>query len=400
MTMAHRDGVAPGTGQHRAMRLMIVGLGMMGRAAAEVAAAELPLTRLHLVDKQLGRARDAAAALSAPGVAVTAGESWPEAAADSDVALLAIPWPQTEQVLAATRGARLAAVSIARPPVLAGAYVPDVVRARSGPALLPVGLEPGLTEILLRRVISGFDRLQEAELLCGGLTAERPPGFPYRLLFGGTTLPFAQRPAYTIVAGKVQAGERFSDVRPASLPGLPALESYLDGMVPWLHELPGTEGADIQQRTVRWPGFASAVALLRAGGFLDDDEVDVAGTRLRPRRLTDELLGRRLQRGPEEREVTHLQVTAHGPAGGRPVKRQLNVWCRDDETPLGSGMACLTAVPAVAAAALAPGRPPGWTRPDQAFDRPAVDRLLAAMTRYGVRVRESLAAGPERDRTG
>jgi saccharopine dehydrogenase-like NADP-dependent oxidoreductase len=379
--------------QGRVVRLMIVGLGMMGRAVAAVAAAELPLTQLHLVDKEMAKARDVAAAVSMTGPAVSAWDSWVEAVGDVDAVILALPWSQTEQFFADTCSAELAAVSITRPPVTMPMYVPDVIRKRKGPALLPVGLEPGLAEILISHVVQDFDRVHDVELLCGGLTVDRPAGFPYRLLFGGTRLPFERRPAYTIVSGERRIGERFSDVRPASLPGLPSLESYIDGMVPWLHELAGIEGVDIQQRTVRWPGFASAVSLLREAGFLEENEIEVAGMKVSPRRISDELLGRRLQRRPNEHEVTHLQVTAHGIADGQEATRQINVWCRDDETPLMSGMACITAVVAIAATALVARLPAGWIRPEETFDRPDVEHVFTTLRRYGAHVRDHLTEG-------
>ncbi|MET7573543.1 saccharopine dehydrogenase C-terminal domain-containing protein [Streptomyces sp. NPDC005492] len=377
----------------RALHLMIVGLGMMGRAAAVVAVRELPLARLHLVDIDLDRARAVAHELAGLDVPVTTGTSWSEAADGMDVALLALHWPQTERFLADTRRAGLAVVSITRPPVAPAPYVPDVVRERTGPALFPVGLEPGLTEIMLGHMVRKLDRVHHVETLCGGLTTEAPHGFPYRLLFGGTVLPFARRPAFVLAAGRRRTLERFSEVRPASLPGLPALESYHDGMVPWLHETPGLNGVDVEQRSVRWPGFVSAVSLLRSGGLLDEDDIEVAGTRLTPRSVTDEILGRRLKRQPHEREVTHLQLTAHGVLDGREVIRRVNVWCRDDETPLDSGMACLTAVPAVVAAGLVTAREGGWCRPEEAFDASATTVLLAALKRHGAHIRDRINEG-------
>ncbi len=379
----------------RGLHLMIVGLGMMGRAAAMVAARELPLARLHLVDVDLGRAHTVAAEIAAQGVQVTAGESWREAASEVDVALLALHWPQTERFLAETRRTGLAVVSITRPPVAPAPYVPSVVLDRAGPALLPVGLEPGLTEIMIRHLAGDFDQLHHVETLCGGLTTEAPEGFPYRMLFGGTSLPFAQRPAFALASGRRLNLKRFSGTRPAELPDLPDLESYHDGMVPWLHEVPELDGVDVEQRTVRWPGFTAAVALLRAGGLLDETDVEVAGTKLSPRTVTDEILGRRLRRRPDEREVTHLQLTAVGATGGRRMTRRISLWCRDDETSLDSGMACLTAVPAVIAAGLVTNQRRGWCRPEEVFDASATAVLLAALQREGAHIRDRTDEGEQ-----
>ncbi|MEV7404904.1 saccharopine dehydrogenase C-terminal domain-containing protein [Streptomyces sp. NPDC091267] len=372
-----------------AAAVAVVGCGSMGQALAAVAAAELGPARLHLVDVDAERTGAAAAALPA-GTEVVRHVGWGSALDGVGTALLALPWDQTERFLAETRDLPLAAVSITRPPVRPAPYLPERLRERKGPALLPVGLEPGLTEILIARALRYPHRTDDIEVLCGGVTAERPGGFPYRMLFGGTTLPFARRPAFRIEDGSLVTGERFSGVCPAALPGLPELESYHDGMVPWLQESLGTAGVRIEQRTVRWPGFAAAVSVLHDSGLLAAEPVDVDGTAVVPRRLTETQLAGRLRRAPAEREVTHVQVTAAGPApgGGRRVRRT-GVWCRDDHTALESGMAVLTAVPAVHAARLATALPPGWHRPEAVFDDASTDRLLAALRAFGAHVHDS-----------
>jgi saccharopine dehydrogenase-like NADP-dependent oxidoreductase len=221
-------------------------------------------------------------------------------------------------------------------------------------------------------------------VLCGGLTTTAPEGFPYRLLFhGAAALPFAVRPAYRIVDGVRQRTTRFSDVAPASLPDLPELESYHDGMVPWLADNPRLRGATVEQRTVRWPGFAAAVRLLHDAGLLDEAPVRVGDAEVAPARLTAEVLGRRIRRRPGEHEVSHLDVEVTGVLGGRTVRRTMSVSCRDTDTPLDSGLVTLTALPAIEAVAHAYRCPPGWVRPEQLFHGDQFADLQDVLKRYG-----------------
>lgn len=52
------------------MRLMIVGVGMMGQATAHLAVAELPLAGLHLVDVDQARVKLVAGQIARPGIEV------------------------------------------------------------------------------------------------------------------------------------------------------------------------------------------------------------------------------------------------------------------------------------------------------------------------------------------
>jgi len=376
----------------RGTRMMIIGSGMMGSALARVAADNLALERLVLVDVDQEASDRVAADLAGRGPRPEVDIDWRPHLDGVDIVVVAASWEVTAAVLRVTVESPLAVVSITRPPVGSAQPIPADARRRRGPAILPVGLEPGLAEIVLDHVAGSFDLVRTARVLCGGLTTEPPAGFPYRLLFNGSALPFALRPAYRIVNGELEETTRFAGLAPASLPGLPAtaeLESYHDGMVPWLVDNPRLRGATVEQRTVRWTGFAHAVRVLHDAGLLDDDPVEVAGTVLRPREVTQEVLGRRIRRRPDEREVTYLDVTATGTVDGREVRRTLTVSCGDSDTTLSSGLAALTAVPAIEAVSHARSCPSGWIRPDEMFRDDRLARLRDTLKRYGATWRET-----------
>jgi lysine 6-dehydrogenase len=364
------------------VRLTIVGAGMMGAALSRVAVARLDVGRLVVVDIDGESAHRVANDVAGPDLRPEARLDWRSCLQDTDIMLLAVPWPVAVEVLAATAHLPIGVVGIARPSADVERPLPDGVR--QGPVILPIGLEPGLTEIVLEHVAGSFDRVTTARILCGGLTTPPPDGFPYRRLFGATSLPFADRPAYRLVDGVRERAQRFSGLAPASLPGLPNLESYHDGMVPWLVDNPHLRGATVEQRTVRWPGFASAVRTLRDAGLLDDDPVAVPGGLVSPRHVTTEVLGRRIRRADHEREITHLEVDVTGLVDGAIVRRTVNLSCADADTPLSSGLATLTAVPAVEAVAHAAGCPPGWVRPDHLFRDERLAALGDALKQYGV----------------
>lgn len=370
--------------------VMVVGLGMMGSAVAEVVAAELRPARLVLADPRRAATERVAARLGEwPDVVVEQVEDAHDRLAGAAVVVVAAPWPVVAEVLEATRERRVAVVSITRPPVLVDGVPAELAGRRRGPVLLPVGLEPGLTELVVAAELRDAPAGSAVEVLCGGLTTHRPEGFPYRLLFGGTSVPFAERPSFSVRSGDRVVLRRFDDVRAAELPGLDGLESYHDGMVPWLAERHASSGATIEQRTVRWSGFVDAVSVLRGAGLLGREAVETVDGPVVPGGVVEPVLAATLRRRPEEREVTHLQVVVRSGA----TTTRTNIWCAEDSTPLASGMACLTALPAVAAMRVVGGLPPGWHRPDDVLGPDEVARLRDDLLRYGARWERETTGG-------
>ncbi|MGL5858937.1 MAG: saccharopine dehydrogenase C-terminal domain-containing protein [Angustibacter sp.] len=365
------------------MTLMVIGCGSMGSALGRAAVRLLRPGGLVLVDSCADRRDQLAAAVGGAVASVHTTDNWGEFVAACDAVLIAAPWPVNAAVFAGTVDLPIPVVSITRPPLDPARPVPQAVVDRAGPAVTPIGLEPGLTEIVLRHVAGGLDPLEDAEVLCGGLTTQPPEGFPYTALFSVSELPFGQRQAFRLSRGRIRVERRFSDVRAASVPGMPPLESYHDGMVPWLDSIPGLRQAHVHQRTVRWPGFAAAVRTLADAGLLAEHPVDVGDAWVTPKQVVDRVLGEVVRRRPDQAEITHLLVRAVGNRDGRRVHRDVHVHCAAADTPLASGLATLTAVPAVQALRAVEKTPGGWVRPDELFTGAALGELVTALQQFG-----------------
>jgi lysine 6-dehydrogenase len=73
---------------------------------------------------------------------------------------------------------------------------------------------------------------------------------------------------------------------------------YTDGLRTLLYTVKGVE--EMWEKTLRYPGHAEKVGLLRDLGFFSDEEVSVEGHRIQPRKLTAKLFEKTLVKTKRE----------------------------------------------------------------------------------------------------
>jgi lysine 6-dehydrogenase len=369
----------------------------MGPAVAADALADATLARVTLADREpaaLDRARrelarrPGAARLELAHLDLADGAAARTEARRHDVIVDALP-PRASAL------AVRAAVEAARPLVtlsgrgLEAGAPPAAEAARRGVlVVLGCGLEPGLTEIVARRLAEGLDRVDAVHIKCGGIPERPAPPLGYKIVFGGDELPLRAAPAAAVVNGQVVALPRYSGLETVRVRGVGTLEAWHDGFATSLLALPrfrrlrsGT------QKTLRWPGYAARATVLRELGLLETAPVLVDGVAVRPKRLVDAVLLPRVRLGAGERDLVVLRVDAHGPRGGRP--RHLRAALVDRARDGFTAMARTTGFTAsIVARMIARGeiRGAGVQPPEALVSGAALDRLLAQLAARGIRV--------------
>ena len=86
----------------------------------------------------------------------------------------------------------------------------------AGVIVLGCGLEPGLTEIMARHLAERLDRTDELHIQCGGIPANPQPPLSYKIVFGGTHLPFHETDARVVENGILKPVPRYSDAEPTT----------------------------------------------------------------------------------------------------------------------------------------------------------------------------------------
>jgi lysine 6-dehydrogenase len=384
-------------------RLVVLGAGLMGPAAAAEAMADPQVHEVGLCDLSPGQLDAAMAGLAArPGAAKLRPaclDLADQAAAAAllrrhDVAIDALPARASPLAIRAALGAGTPLVTLSD---RGAAGIPDLAAeaAREGGlVLLGCGLEPGLTEILARRLAERLDRVDELHILCGGVPERPAPPLGYKIVFGGRELPLRETPVATVTDGRVVSVPRYSGVEPVSFSGVGDLEAWHQGFATSLLEVPALRQLRVgTQKTVRWPGYAAKVSVLRDLGLLSDTPIVVDGMAVVPKRVIDAVLYPRVRLEPGEHDLALVRVSALGRRNGRPW--QATAEMVDRFTDGFTAMARTTCFPAsIAARMIADGtvKARGVQRPEAIIAGSAGDRLLRELEAHDIRI--DVAEGP------
>jgi len=270
------------------------------------------------------------------------------------------------------------------------------VQAReAGITLVPdAGVAPGLSNILAGRASSIMDEVEELKIYVGAIPQEPRTPLGYVVTWSPEDLiEEYTRPARIIRDGVQTQLPALSEVERISIEGVGELEAFLtDGLRTMLRTLKNVRR--MEEKTVRWPGHAERVLLLRTLGFLDGSPVDVGGSSVAPAALTARLLRERLS--GDQKDLVVLMVRARGRAGLERVEVEYLMVDRYDEGTGTTAVARTTAFVATGIVRLLmegvlPG--PGVVPPEYiGMDEDSFSALMDWLSWKGIRVTERMAS--------
>ena len=386
------------------MRILVIGSGLMGPAAAYNAMVDDAVEGVTVCD--LSAAHLSACRETLRGMPGADKVAYRRLDMNDRAESIAVMKDHGAGVAALPRAASMIALPIALEagmPYMDLTRVPDEALEEwkatyvgsGGFVILGCGLEPGLTEIMARHLAEQLDRTDELHILCGGIPERPAPPLGYKIVFGGRRLPLRESTARAVVGGRLVDVPRYSDPEPAVFEGVGECEAWHEGFMPWLLELDALK--DLRggtQKTVRWPGYAEKVTVLRELGLLSEAPLDVDGVSVVPKHVVDAVLYPSVKMAPEDRDITAYRVMVVGEKDGRPAARTAEMIDRFDEATGFTSMARTTAFTAAIAARMAargdlphPGQP--FATPEQAIHGDGFDTMIDELDRMGVRFRMS-----------
>ena len=191
------------------MRILVLGSGLMGPAAAYNAMSDPGVEQVTLCDRSheaLGAARaklaglDGSQKLSMVALDLSDRRAAARLLAGFDVVVAALPREAIPLGIRAAVTARRPLVDLSRPLDAEMAALRREVDAGDSLVILGCGVEPGLTEIMARYLAEKLDRVDELHIMCGGIPDRPEPPLGYRIVFGGRQLPLREGDAYLVGA--------------------------------------------------------------------------------------------------------------------------------------------------------------------------------------------------------
>jgi len=328
-------------------KIVVLGSGMVGRVMAvdlanghDVTSVDVSPANLDLLRKAPVK-RVAADLSEARAVRRLAGEA--------DLVVGAVPGFMGFETLRAVIEAGTPSVDISFFPE--DAFLLDgLAREKGVTAVVDCGVAPGMSNMIL-----GYHaaRMVVREFRCyvGGLPVKREFPFEYKAPFSpADVIEEYIRPARFVANGQLVVKPSLSDAELLDFAPVGTLEAFnSDGLRSLLKTM---SVPNMIEKTLRYPGHANAVKVLRESGFFGREDMDVRGCIVRPIDVTSAILFERWRLREEDDEFTIMRIVIEGEEDGRSRAYRYDLFDRKDPKTGFSSMARTTGFAATAVARL------------------------------------------------
>jgi lysine 6-dehydrogenase len=270
----------------------------------------------------------------------------------------------------------------------------DLARRAGVTAIVDCGVAPGMSNLLVGHAGSRLDSVDSVGIYVGGLPENRDGLFEYRAVFSPIdVIEEYTRPARLVEHGQLVVREALSDLEVLHFPEVGDLEAFnTDGLRTLAHTI---DAADMTEKTLRYPGHAEKMRLLRNMGLFSHEALELEdGVVVRPIDLATKLLFPLWELQEGERDLTVMRIDVTGTQDGARTRYTYDMLDRFDEASGTTSMARTTGYTAAMAARMLHAgmfREPGIHPPEIIGRLPeCVAYVLAGLRARGIVYRESI----------
>ncbi len=332
--------------------------------------------------------------LPAIALDVTDGAALSSAVADCDLVIGAVPGSLGYNMLKTVIEAGRNIVDISfMPEDLADLH--DLAVERNVTAIVDMGLQPGLGNLVLGHYHREYDPLDRFVCYVGGLPKVRHWPFEYQSVFSPIdVIEEYTRPARMRINGRIVSQPALSDLEIIDLPRVGSLEAFnTDGLRSLLASIPVPT---MVEKTLRYPGHAERMRLLRDMGLFSREPLEIKGNLVSPLDMTSKLMFDMWTPQGEGHDLAIMRVVLEGLYQGREVVTTVDLYDEYDEASGTTAMARTTGYTCAAAARLVLSgafSETGIRAPEfVGADSQAYDLLISDLAESGIKLAINAAA--------
>ena len=305
------------------MKLLVIGSGMMGSAAAYDMARQDHVESVTLADSDLKRAKDVAARVNritsgkkvhAVGLDASKEKEAARVMKGHDGALSAVPYFLNLGLAKAAIGAGCNFADLGGNNTVVRQELALAKQAeKRGIAIAPdCGLSPGMASILGGELVRRLDgRADALKLYVGGLPERPMPPFHYQLVFSveGLINEYVE-PARILRKGKLITIDPLTEPEPFHMDGFAPLVAFqTSGGTSTLPETFEGRVGECFEKTLRYPGHYDLLCELKDLGLFSNEKMRVGNVEVSPRALMSKVFeGKFAGKGPD---VCIMRLEAH-----------------------------------------------------------------------------------------
>jgi lysine 6-dehydrogenase len=343
------------------MRALVLGGGLMGRAAAYDLCRQPDIDEVIVADVDAAKAEEAVAVASSDAAIameldVTDRDAVLATMREADVALGAVSYTVNLELSRLAIEARSHWCDMGgNNAVVAAQLELDESAKSAGVSIIPdTGLAPGMVSLLTMHGISQMDRADRAHLRVGGLPVDPKPPMNYALVFSvqGLINEYVE-PCVGIRDGSIVDDiEPLADVEVIEFPEpFGALEAFnTSGGTSTLPQSLLGKISELDYKTIRYPGHAAQMRAMFELGLMSDEPLDVDGVRVAPRQVLERLIRDNVPQADDD--VVLVRVIVEGTKDGRPARATYEMIDYKDQQSGLTAMMRGTAFPSAAVCAM------------------------------------------------
>jgi len=308
------------------MKLLVIGAGMMGSAAAYDMARSSRVEEVTLADADGKLTKDVAKRMNklagSKKILPVRLDASSERAARKlmkghDGCLSAVPYFFNVGLAKAAIDSRCHFADLGgNNTVVKKTYQMSKKAAKNGVSLAPdCGLSPGMASILagelMRRIAPGGEKVDALKIYVGGLPKNAQPPFYYQLVFSvnGLINEYVE-PAKVLKNGKIKYIEPLTEPESFRIPGFgPLVAFHTSGGTSTLPETYSGRVGECFEKTLRYPPHYSMIRALYDLGFFSSKKLKIGKAEVTPRQITSELFLEKFS--GNEPDVCIMRVEAH-----------------------------------------------------------------------------------------
>ena len=380
------------------MRMLVLGAGLQGSACAYDLLQNPKVTQVRLADIHLDHLPDFLAPYSGERLIPTPLDVRDRTAVlavmrECDAVMSAIPYYFNLQMAecAVEAGVHFCDLGGNTEIVFQQKELMAKAKAKGITVVPDCGVAPGMVNILAQYGIEQMDSVDSVRIYVGGLPQQPEPPLNYQIVYSlegvldyYTTLSWVVRDGKRAQVTALSERETMDFPKPAgeleafhTAGGLSTMAWRYEGKIPTM-----------EYKTLRYPGHAEKMEVIRELGLLDLEPVDVKGHKVAPRDVFVSVVGPKLTK-PTGKDLLVLRVEVKGKKGGKPATRRFDLIDKYDEKHGISAMMRTTGYSlSIAGQFQASGKvtPPGVWTPDECM--PARD-YIDELRKRGMDLKES-----------
>ena len=388
------------------MRILILGLGLMGPTIAKDCAEAEDVTKVTGCDIDQARLDEVYAYVDNPKfdvevLSVLDHDKMVTKMRGYDLVIHGTTSRFSMNALKAAIEAKVNIVDLAGGGYPQEGEIYDKVKKAGITAIPGCGIDPGLIDVLSGQAIKSLDQADSVMFACGGLPKDPEPPLDYKIVFGGTRMPVRPGLVPMIEDGKQVQMDRYSEVETINVDGLKPMEAFTDGYPSSLLKLCVEKGVkSFRGKTIRYGGFVEKIQFLDDLGLISEEPVDYEGHEVIPRELFHKIIYPLIKFDTDagDRDLTVLLIKVEGVKDGNATTVSYDMVDFYDEEKGITSMAKTTGYSAaIMARMLGRGavKEKGIQWPVRVIHGDLIEELLSELRKRGVEITETVTTSRE-----